>query len=284
MTTFFLIKEGFAGFKRAPLAASITIVTVALALTLVGGFALAVQNLADEFERTYRQIRLEAFIDASLNDAQRNGLIQRIKDVAGVATVEYVSPEAALASYRSEFGGDLVEVLGENPLPPSLKIELQSGFSQLSAVEAIVKQINSLPEVDDVVFAENVLRLLNRYFDIGLTIAIILGVVIICIAVVLIYNTIRLTIHSRKTLVEIMQLVGATHSFIKAPFMIEGILQGILGSLFACGILFWVGRFIRDLVFSNLHVPLLYFAGLIICGAVLGLLGSYISVSKYLKI
>ncbi|MCB0286111.1 MAG: ABC transporter permease [Calditrichaeota bacterium] len=284
MTTFFLIKEGFAGFKRAPLAASITIVTVALALTLVGGFALAVQNLADEFERTYRQIRLEAFIDASLNDAQRNGLIQRIKDVAGVATVEYVSPEAALASYRSEFGGDLVEVLGENPLPPSLKIELQSGFSQLSAVEAIVKQINNLPEVDDVVFAENVLRLLNRYFDIGLTIAIILGVVIICIAVVLIYNTIRLTIHSRKTLVEIMQLVGATHSFIKAPFMIEGILQGILGSLFACGILFWVGRFIRDLVFSNLHVPLLYFAGLIICGAVLGLLGSYISVSKYLKI
>ncbi|MCB0262865.1 MAG: ABC transporter permease [Calditrichaeota bacterium] len=284
MTTFFLIKEGFAGFKRAPLAASITIVTVALALTLVGGFALAVQNLADEFERTYRQIRLEAFIDASLNDAQRNGLIQRIKDVAGVATVEYVSPEAALASYRSEFGGDLVEVLGENPLPPSLKIELQSGFSQLSAVEAIVKQINNLPEVDDVVYAENVLRLLNRYFDIGLTIAIILGVVIICIAVVLIYNTIRLTIHSRKTLVEIMQLVGATHSFIKAPFMIEGILQGILGSLFACGILFWVGRFIRDLVFSNLHVPLLYFAGLIICGAVLGLLGSYISVSKYLKI
>ncbi|MEZ4748631.1 MAG: permease-like cell division protein FtsX [Calditrichia bacterium] len=284
MTTFFLIKEGFAGFKRAPLAASITIVTVALALTLVGGFALAVQNLADEFERTYRQIRLEAFIDASLNDAQRNGLIQRIKDVAGVATVEYVSPEAALASYRSEFGGDLVEVLGENPLPPSLKIELQSGFSQLSAVEAIVKQINNLPEVDDVVFAENVLRLLNRYFDIGLTIAIILGVVIICIAVVLIYNTIRLTIHSRKTLVEIMQLVGATHSFIKAPFMIEGILQGILGSLFACGILFWVGRFIRDLIFSNLHVPLLYFAGLIICGAVLGLLGSYISVSKYLKI
>ncbi|MCB0300473.1 MAG: ABC transporter permease [Calditrichaeota bacterium] len=284
MTTFFLIKEGFAGFKRAPLAASITIVTVALALTLVGGFALAVQNLADEFERTYRQIRLEAFIDASLNDAQRNGLIQRIKDVAGVATVEYVSPEAALASYRSEFGGDLVEVLGENPLPPSLKIELQSGFSQLSAVEAIVKQINNLPEVDDVVYAENVLRLLNRYFDIGLTIAIILGVVIICIAVVLIYNTIRLTIHSRKTLVEIMQLVGATHSFIKAPFMIEGILQGILGSLFACGILFWVGRFIRDLIFSNLHVPLLYFAGLIICGAVLGLLGSYISVSKYLKI
>lgn len=284
MTIFFLIKEGFAGFKRAPLAASITIVTVALALTLVGGFALAVQNLADEFERTYRQIRLEAFIDASLNDAQRNGLIQRIKDVAGVATVEYVSPEAALASYRSEFGGELVEVLGENPLPPSLKIELQSGFSQLSAVEAIVKQINNLPEVDDVVFAENVLRLLNRYFDIGLTIAIILGVVIICIAVVLIYNTIRLTIHSRKTLVEIMQLVGAIHSFIKAPFMIEGILQGILGSLFACGILFWVGRFIRDLIFSNLHVPLLYFAGLIICGAVLGLLGSYISVSKYLKI
>ncbi len=284
MTTFFLIKEGFAGFKRAPLAASITIVTVALALTLVGGFALAVQNLADEFERTYRQIRLEAFIDASLDDGQRNGLIQRIKDVAGVATVEYVSPEAALASYRSEFGGDLVEVLGENPLPPSLKIELQSGFSQLSAVEAIVKQINSLPEVDDVVFAENVLRLLNRYFDIGLTIAIILGVVIICIAVVLIYNTIRLTIHSRKTLVEIMQLVGATHSFIKAPFMIEGVLQGILGSLFACGILYWVGRFIRDLIFSNLHVPLLYFAGLVLCGAVLGLLGSYISVSKYLKI
>jgi cell division transport system permease protein len=100
----------------------------------------------------------------------------------------------------------------------------------------------------------------------------------------LIFNTIRLTIHSRKTLVEIMQLVGATRRFIKAPFVIEGVLQGVFGGLIACGLLYWATQFISDLSGFAIVVPTGYFAVLIAIGAILGLIGSYISVSKYLKI
>jgi cell division transport system permease protein len=284
MTLFFLLKEGIAGFKRAPLAATITVVTVAMALTLVGAFGITLQNLSDEFKRTYQQIKLEAFIDPSLDEKQVQVLVNQIGKIAGVGAVQYISSEAALQRYQQETGSDILQILGENPLPPSLQITIARDFSNLNAVKAVAEQIQSFEEVDEVVYAENVLQLLDRYLSIGTTTSIVVGVGIIIIAIVLIFNTIRLTIHSRKNLVEIMQLVGATRRFIKAPFVIEGVLQGVFGGLIACGLLFWATTFISKLSGFAIAVPTVYFAGLIAFGAVLGLTGSYISVSKYLKI
>jgi cell division transport system permease protein len=284
MTIFFLLKEGIAGFKRAPLAATITVVTVAMALTLVGAFGITLQNLSDEFKRTYQQIKLEAFVDPSLDENQIRALVEQIGKIAGVGEVQYISPEAALQRYQQETGSDVVQILGENPLPPSLQITIAQDFSNLNAVKAVAEQIQSLDEVDEVIYAENVLQLLDRYLRIGTTTAIVVGIGIIIIAIVLIFNTIRLTIHSRKTLVEIMQLVGATRRFIKAPFVIEGVLQGVFGGLIACGLLYWATQFISDLSGFAIVVPTGYFAVLIAIGAILGLIGSYISVSKYLKI
>jgi cell division transport system permease protein len=284
MTLFFLLKEGIAGFKRAPLAATITVVTVAMALTLVGAFGITLQNLSDEFKRTYQQIKLEAFIDPSLDEKQVQVLVKQIGKIAGVGAVQYISSEAALQRYQQETGSDILQILGENPLPPSLQITIARDFSNLNAVKAVAEQIQSFEEVDEVVYAENVLQLLDRYLSIGTTTSIVVGVGIIIIAIVLIFNTIRLTIHSRKNLVEIMQLVGATRRFIKAPFVIEGVLQGVFGGLIACGLLFWATTFISKLSGFAIAVPTVYFAGLIAFGAVLGLTGSYISVSKYLKI
>ena len=272
------------GFRRARLAAVITVTTVTLALTLIGMFAITIQSLSDEFSQTYQRIRLNAFIDPSLNDEQRGQLRDRITAIMGVESILYISPDAAMAQMQAEFDAELIEMLGENPLPPSYEILLKTGISALDSVQSIHRHIAAFPEVDEVVYAENVLRILNRYFEIGATIALLLGGVIFFIAIVLIYNTIRLTIHSRKTIVEIMRLVGATNRFIKAPFVIEGIIQGFLGSILAALILWLATDFVNTVFNLSLKVSPVIYAALVLLGGIIGLMGSYFSVSKYLKV
>lgn len=284
MKFFFLIKEGFAGFKRARLAAAITVITIMLALALLGLFGIVVHSLAGEFDRAYNRISLDVFIDPSLSGAQIAGLKQALEAIDGVESVYYVSPDDALKSFQKDFGGDLLSVLGKNPLPPSFRVMLSGGISPMASIEHVVQQIESLKSVDEVVFQKQIVRLLNRYFNIAIAIAVVIGGAIFFISIILVYNTIRLTIHSRKNGVEIMRLVGATDFFIKAPFVIEGILQGFLGGLLACGLLWLAGDVVKSTFYPGLSVPLIYFGLLLLTGTLLGWIGSAISVGKYLRI
>ena len=284
MRLLFLLKEGIAGFKRARLAATISIATITLSLSLIGMFALLVHHLSAQFQQTYGRIQLEVFIDPAIDSAQRQALEGRMQQLAAVEAVQYVSPEMALQRFQQDFGDDLLTVLeGENPFPPSLQVILKKEYAELEKVEAAVEAIRALPQVDEVIFQEKFIRLINRYFFIGLIVATTIGATIFFISTMLIFNTIRLTIHSRKTVIEIMRLVGATHFFIKAPFVIEGLLQGLIGSLLASGALWLMSDLLRAFFLPGLTIPWMYFLFLCGTGILLGLLGSYFSIGKYLK-
>lgn len=284
MKLLFLLKEGIAGFKRARLAATISIATIALSLALIGMFALLVHHLSTRFQQTYGRIQLEVFIDPLIDNMQRQSLENRIQELAAVEVVQYVSPEAALQRFQQDFGDDLLTVLeGDNPFPPSLRVILKKEHAELEKVEAAVKAIRDLPQVDEVIFQEKFIRLVNRYFFIGLIVATAIGATIFFISTMLIFNTIRLTIHSRKTVIEIMRLVGATNFFIKAPFVIEGLLQGLIGSLLASGALWLLTDLLRALFLPDLAIPWMYYLFLCGTGILLGLLGSYFSIGKYLR-
>lgn len=284
MKLLFLLKEGIAGFKRARLAATITIATITLSLALIGMFTLLVHHLSAQFQQTYGRVQLEVFIDPVIDSAQRQLLESRIQELAAVEAVQYVSPEAALQRFQQDFGDDLLTVLeGENPFPPSLRVILKKEYAELEQVEAAVAAIRALPRVDEVIFQEKFIRLVNQYFFIGLIVATAIGATIFFIATMLIFNTIRLTIHSRKTVIEIMRLVGATNFFIKAPFVIEGLLQGLIGSLLAGGALWLLADLLRAFFLPGLAIPWMYYLFLCGTGILLGLLGSYFSIGKYLK-
>lgn len=283
MNSFFIIKEGLLGFKRARLAVTISVISIALSLLLMGIFGVTLQNIADIFQRSFKRVQLEVFIDPSLAISQVKRLEQRIQQNSAVDSVSFISPEQALKKFEQDFGEELVTVLDENPLPPSIRVVLNPRQSDLNKVEAIVQEIKSINGVDDVVYQTDIIRLVNEYFLIGVIISIAFGFVIFIISTLLIFNTIRLTIYSRKTIIEIMRLVGATHFFIKGPFIMEGIFQGIIGALIACGLL-WLSNYSIKGVFENiLSVPLPYYIGLVSLGAFLGLLGSWFSVNKYLR-
>lgn len=283
MKILFLLKEGFAGFRRARLAVTITLVTITLSLALLGLFGLVVQNLSDSFQRTFYQIRLEVFVDPSLGESDLQSLRGEIGRIETVQSVEYISPQAALQEFEKDFGKDLVTVLESNPLPPSFRVILKAGHTRPEAIKAVVRRIEALKAVDEVVYPENLIRLLDKYFLLGIVIAVGLGAAIFITSTLLIFNTIRLTIHSRQRVIEIMRLVGATDAFIKAPFIVEGVLQGLIGSLLAAGLLWLAGDLVRHLFMPGLAVPWIYLAGLAGVGILLGFIGSYLSVGKHLK-
>lgn len=283
MKIFFLTKEGFAGFKRARLATTITVFTIMLSLTLVGIFGLLVQNLSGTFLRIYNQIHLEVFIDPSLKEGDIRSLQNRIQSLGEVESVTYISPEAALAEFQKDFGEDLIKVLESNPLPPSFRVVLKTGSMRLEKIEALVRQIESFNAVDEVVFQKKIISLLDKYFWVGVIVASALGIAIFLISTLLIFNTIRLTIFSRQTIIEIMRLVGATNAYIKAPFIIEGVLQGLIGSLLAVGLLWLLADVIRTLFMPDFMISYAFLAAVVLTGMLLGLIGSYISVGKYLK-
>lgn len=271
------------GFKRAQLAVTISVVSIALSLLLLGIFGSVVQNVAGVFQQFYRQVQLEVFVNPALPVSQIQKLEKRIHDITLVDSVLFVSPEQALKEFEKDFGAELITVLTENPLPPSIRVVLETRQTSLEVVENVVAQIKSFEGVDDVVYQTEIIRLINEYFTIGVLIAVSLGLIIFIIATLLIFNTIRLTIYARKTLIEIMRLVGATNFFIKGPFIMEGIFQGIIGAVAACGLLWLTNHLIKDLFENILIVPSAYYVALIITGAFLGFLGSWFSVNKYLR-
>ena len=283
MNFFYIIKEGILGFQRARLAVTISVISIALTLILVGIFAIVAQNMAGVFQKFYRQVQLEVFIDPSVGISQVQKLQQRIQRHYLVDSVIFVSPEQALLEFEKDFGADLVTVLEENPLPPSIRVILKSGESRLTVIEDFVSEMKTFDGVDDVVFQAEIVKLINEYFLIGVIVSISIGLIIFIIATLLIFNTIRLTIYARKTIIEIMKLVGATNLFIKGPFIMEGILQGLIGSLIACGLLWISNYFIKGILATILSIPYQYYVILISIGVVLGFLGSYFSVNKYLK-
>jgi len=283
MNIFFMIKEGILGFTRARVAVTISIISMALSLSLIGGFIISIQNLSNLYQQFYKRTQIEIFINNSLNKKQIQQLKNKILNFNAVDSASYISPEQALQEFETDFGEDLVKVLEENPLPPTLRVILKSEYSDINEIEKIVENLKSIKGVDDVVFQKDIVKIINKYFMLGLLISVSIGIIIFIITTLLIFNTIRLTIYARKTIIEIMRLVGATNYFIKGPFVMEGVIQGIIGSLFACLLLFIMGNIIKNFLFTELIIPVYFYFILIATGTFLSFLGSYFSVSKFLK-
>jgi cell division transport system permease protein len=283
MNLSFLIKEGFIGLKRARFSALISIVSIGLALTLLGLFALLGQNLKDIFLRFYRQIEIEAFLEPAVNDQELNSLKSKIQGMDQVEEVIYISREEALKEFQDTFGQDLQQILTENPLPASLRIKIRSDFSSPQVIDNLVSQIKSFKGIQDVIYQKEIIRFLHKYFKIGVMLITSFTLILLAVIIILIFNTIRLTIHARSTIIHIMRLVGGTNLFIKTPFIVEGMLQGLAGGALGGGIVIMIAHLIRDMIFPETIIPSLLFYAILLAGIFLGLVGSTISVNKYLK-
>jgi len=287
MSAFYTFKEGVSGFKRARLSSVITIFTMTISLMLLGLFAIIYRNTNSIIQSFRDKVEMEVFLSAELDSAQTAQARANALSVPGVLNAVYISKDDAARIFKKEFGEDINTVLDFNPLPASLKLRLAPEYKNSDSARTVHSALSSIEGVDDVVYRKTLLEILDRRVKIFIGASAAIGATLLIAAIFLISNTIRLTIYAKRKMITTMKLVGATRGFIRMPFLIEGMLHGLLAGVLSAGliwsIMYLAGTFISAELSDFFAVEIYYYVAMLITGMVLGLLGSSWSVKRFIS-
>ena len=288
MNLFFVVKEGFSGIWRAKLPAAVTVVVGFFALVLLGLFATVSLSFFDIIDEVRGRVELEVFFPELSSDDSVTALNGRIKKLDGVRDVTYISKDSAAVIFRQEFGKDVVEILGLNPLPRSAKVQVQPRYAGPDSLQGIVTSIKELDPALDIRYNKVFLQQLEDNARLFTVLTAGTGILIAIATVVLVGYTIRLAIYSRQQKIKTMRLVGAANWFISAPYVIEGGIQGILAGSFAAFAIYLLSEQLLFRYEPGIYAVLnpstyLVYPVLVGLGFLLGIFGSTVAVRKYLR-
>jgi cell division transport system permease protein len=276
------LRETLLAFRRAPLLSALSVMTIAFSLFSLGLFVLVAVNIREALQQVEERVEIRAFVADGTPVEAIAAALGDIGAFPEVARAEGISQEQALERARTELG-EFRDVFDATFLPASIEVRLKPGFRDPETVSAVAARIRTYPFVDDVRFGEEWVRKLYNIRNIATAAGIILGVAFAAVAVIIIGATIRMAVLARGREISIMRLVGATDGFIRRPFLLEGLAKGILGGLLALGLTFLAHSLItRTLVATRFFDERIILAG-IAFGALIGLMGSAVSVGRHLR-
>ncbi|NTU58122.1 MAG: ABC transporter permease [Chlorobiaceae bacterium] len=282
------IKEGFSGMGRAKLPAVVTMTVGFFSLVLLGLFGTVSLSFYDLIQDVRSRVELEVFFSEGMNDSQAETLALKMKSIVGVKEVDYISKSEAASRFSRDFGEDVVGILGVNPLPRSVKLKFKPGYTSPESITQIGKQISQLDYGLDIRYNREYLSGIERNARLFTLITAVVGGVIALGTIVMNAYTVRLAMYARRDMIKTMRLVGATRRFISAPYLIEGAVQGLVsGGLAALGVylVFEQGLLRHEPnIYQILHPSaLIVYPGLVLLGLTLGVFGSLLSVTRFLK-
>ncbi len=280
----YLARESVAGFRRRTLTTGVTIMIMASALMVLAVLVMTTLNLGHLLETARGGIDMRVFLRDDLDQEQLAGLQPRLMRIPGVADVQWISPEMALNEFRQTLGddADLLSLLDSNPLPASYRLALTPGARSLTAVRGIRDEIAGWEEVSDILFNQEWISVLERWTYRFQVASLVVGLVVFLAAIFVIANTVKLTIASSAGVIRVQKLVGATNTFIRTPFICEGMIQGLLGGLLAMGLLAGAMHVMRDELSGLVVFTPAQMGGFVLLCVILGLIGSWAAMGKYL--
>lgn len=270
-----------------------TIITIAVSVLIAGAVALFLMNANDIMNTWKKGIRVMVYLKPDIPEIKIGELERRIQGMDGVRDVQFISKKEALQRLKNQMKRQpsLLENLEENPLPDAFEIRLKESFQKRNRIEALAERLSSLVQVDDVEYGQiwlgRFMSIINLFRLTGYA----MGGLFFLAAVFIVANTIRLVLYSRREEVEIMRLVGATDGFIKAPFYIEGLVQGALGGMIGLAVLFVIFLLVSLNVEQGLTAGLFTIrflspgasCGILVCSMFVGCLGCYLSLKQFLR-
>ncbi len=287
MSLSYTLRESLSGFRRTKLSSLLSIITIAISLLLLGIFAVLTIHATRFLDEIRARVELEVFLEEPVTRHEIDSLRAVLTGIDGVGSVVYVSKAEAAAIFKKEFGEDIMNVLDFNPLPPSFKIGLAEGYRTATHAERLERRLSTLTGVESVKYRKEYLEIIDERARIVHNISLGLGVLVGLSAIVLVSNTIRLAISAKRQIIRTMELVGATRMFIRMPFLLEGVMQGILGGGMAAGILYLLLSYAVRIISADLpgllRIEPAYYGAVIAAGAVLGWIGSTIAVMRFIR-
>ena len=279
---------------RAPFATTFTVLVIALAMTLPALFGLMVGSLRDTTGQVAQSVSLSVYFKRDVALDRVKQLADTVRERAGVGSVTVISADEALESFRKDSGfGTALDALTDNPLPNVIDVRPAPNAATPAELESLKRHLATWPEVDLVQADSEWVQRLDAILDLArrllLGTAVLLGVGVVAV----IGNTVRLEILNRRAEIEITKLVGGSNGFVRRPFLYAGALYGGLGAVLALALTLGVRLLLSDPVgrlaasygsgFALLTPTLAQCGALLGGGALLGLLGAWISASRHLR-
>jgi cell division transport system permease protein len=275
-------REALTASRRAPLLSALGVVTIAFSLFAFGLFGLVAINIRKALDQVEERVEVRAWVSDSTDIESVAAAMKDIGEFPEVLRVDYVSKEKALERARKEMG-EFADVFEAGVLPASIEVHLRPGMRSPASVRAVADRIKTYSFIDDVRYGEEWVEKLYRLRNIATVAGIALGVAFAAVAIIIIGATIRMTVLARAKEISIMRLVGATDMFIRLPFLIDGLVKGVLGGLLALVFVWVANRVVNEYFMETIFFDRqLVFLG-VVGGAVMGVLGSLVSVGRHLR-
>jgi cell division transport system permease protein len=268
--------------------------TMVVSMLIFGTFLLLFVNLNTWIQGWGHSLSVSVYLQDGISEVTRDHIASAIRNLPAAEIERFVSKEGALRDLKSALGAQapLLESLSDNPLPASFEVVFKHVEGQEIDLRKIKTELEDLDGVEEAQYSEEWLKRFEGVMNMVRMLGFIIGGLLCMGVVFIVTNTIKLTIYSRKDEIEILKLVGATNWFVKTPFLLEGIIQGILGGALALltlytGYLFVSTRKVHFLglaVLDFIFLPSGYVFSIFLLTVALGLVGSFIAVGRFFDV
>ncbi len=291
----YLIKEGFRNIKQNSFMSIASVLVLVSCLLLSGAAYLVFVNVEYGFDWAYEQNIAIVWAKENCDETQVKTIGEQLQGLSNVSQIEFISKDQVLSDYAHDIPTATFESLqGENnPMLDAYKVT----FEDLTLADQTIESIRAIENVDDISYFEDIATILVSIRDAVMRIGGCIIIMLLFVSLFIISNTIKLTVYSRRLEIGIMKSVGATKSFIRLPFMVEGMVLGFSAGLLSFGILYFVYARLITVPIGEIHFQPMDVAGLLasfpiwaelligflVIGTLTGMLGSGISISRYLK-
>lgn len=292
----YFFSRAMANLRQNVLVSALTIGTISLSLLIIALFLLVYVNLEGVATAWSEKVQLTAFFDQELPPADFLVVKDRIRSLGGTDKITYVSKAEAMKRFQERLKGQesLLEGVAPDVLPASIEISLTRDNRSSEALDAFATRLKNIPGITEVQYGEEWVRRFNTFLNFMRLMGAFIGGFLILAGLFIVSNTIKLTIYARKDELEVLGLVGATRFFIKAPFLIEGVIQGAAGGLLAViilvgcyyGFLHNAGNFLSFNVGAAglFFLPFPYVLSIFLGGVLVGFIGSLTSLKRFITI
>ncbi|MCA9753055.1 MAG: permease-like cell division protein FtsX [bacterium] len=286
MSTFlFTLREGFLNIRRAPLLSMTSVAVMGLSLFVLGIFLLITVNLRAAISAVQKQVEVVVFVNEAIRDSELKALDSFLREHPAVADVRFLTRDEALAKFREELNEReyLLEALEANPLPDTFEVQLFDDWKTTERITEVAGAIQGMAGVDEVKYGEEWVGRLNRVIVAVVLADLFLGIVVALSSLLVVSNTVKLTLIARREMIDLMKMVGATVGVIRRPFVLEGVIKGVLAAALAAALLVALTGFLQGRVPEVVSLSLTSILAFVAFGAFLGGLGSVASMQGFLR-
>ena len=264
------------------------LISTSLVLVLLGTIVLFVLTARNLSNYVKENINVTILLNDDISQGEIESLQKSLEEQQYVKSLKYISKERALHEQCVDMGTDPSEFLGYNPFTASFEVKLKSEYANNESLEKISKQLKATKKVMDVIYQKELMNAVNNNIRKFSIILLIIAALFTYISFALINNTVRLTIFSRRFIINTMKLVGASWGFIRRPFLNQGLLLGVLSAIIAdaiiIGFVYWARSFEPEInTVVNMQVMIIVGISVLVFGLLITFLCTYFSLSKYLK-